>query len=213
MNNSSRHLADASVDVDEQLNQLTVQLARGILTASRRIFAIAEWSAENSEFRWPWSSSTNQSGPRGDHWRLLHRLLLKLPSNGVWCVVDKASDGSVQAVVRPNNREIKPLAPSQQHNRNLVIGSLEKELGALILRADEREICRLVSVLGNEYDWIGFYIRQLDLLDLSVLLRHCELAYVAANAPAELEPKHQRVFKSWMEAKVPLKGVFKVIAS
>jgi hypothetical protein len=213
MNNYSRHLDDASVDVDDQLNQLTVQLARGILTASRRIFAIVEWSADESEFRWPWHQPIDRNEASSDHWRLLHRLVLKLPANGVWCVVDKASNGVTEAVIHPNLRGTKFLTAAHRQNYATAVSQLERELGELIVRSDESEICRLVSVLDNEYDWIGIYIRRLNPIELAALLRHCEIVYVAVNAPEDLNREHQRMLKSWMDARIPLKGVFRVIAS
>jgi hypothetical protein len=185
----------------EQLNQLAGQIARHIRISSRPLFAIVEMS-EGDHLPWPASESSTGHEPFVD------AVSRKLASNGVWCCLELDPEGAVLATLSTSKNQTRSTKP-QSHDPRLQSG---RELGKIIASDDKHSICKLLTILNHEFEWVGFYVTSNCAAKVPLLLKHCESVMIAASQRTTYGRQQHRQIEAWVKSGVAIKAAFQVAA-
>lgn len=189
-----------NLSIEQQLDKVAIEISRRVLASTRQVFSIVEWTTEYEPLRWPCKGSFEN-----EHFAFLNAIGSKLPSNGVWCVVDNNS-GGLQLNLH--------LTRSKHYRSNLTNSeSLSREMGKLVQSNDEAGVCRLITILSNEFSWLGFLVRRTNPSELAVLLRHTEIVFAAIDQKTIQGPTVSSTLRSWQDARIPVSAAFLIGAA
>ncbi len=201
MKSNNLDLQAASSSVEDQVSRVATEIARRVLSSSRPVFSIIEWSANDGDLPWPRRSSTNEDG----HLCFLDSITGRLTNGGTWCVVEGSNSG-IRA-------ELYAGKSCFSKSESSIATQLSHELSKLISDGDEIGVCRLVAILSSEFPWVGFLVRNTDPLCVATLLRHCEYTFAAVDARLQHYKQLRQSLKSWRQARIPLGSAFLVGAA
>ncbi len=215
--------------LEDQIDDLTSQLARKIHASTLKTFAIVETTPDARQLSWPVydpSLSNNlqaaTSLPNQTlRLRFCERLQSRLAPDGAWLVIDGFGASDAAARLLPVKQLVAKQTPIRRGSKGPLDdfagkmnadGNLSREFVQILVGGDERHLCALLTNLRRDFAWLGLYAMRSDPAALTPVLLHCEQVFAAIGGSEEFGAEQSYLFKQWKSAGVELRAAWRVAA-